>query len=68
MSIGSELQRYRERSHLTRKRLGVLLGFPALYAEQIIYQWESGRKAFVPLKHFRKLHELIGIPYEKLIP
>ena len=67
MSIGSELKRYRERSYITQKRLGVMLGFPEQYAEAIIHHWEHDKRN-VPLKHFRKLHELIGIPYEKLIP
>lgn len=65
--IGEELKRYRINAFLTQKRLGELLGFKGRTAESVIQQWEYNQKT-VPLKHFRKLHELIGIPYEKLIP
>ena len=67
MSIGSELKRYRELSFLTQRRLGELLGYQGRCAELSVQQWEYDKR-LVPLKHFRKLHQIIGIPYEKLIP
>ena len=65
--IGDEVKRYREHAHLTQQRLGLMLGFPPSTARLSVSQWEQNRSP-VPLKHFRKLHEIIGIPYEKLIP
>ena len=64
---GKEIQRYRINAVYTQKELGEALGFHGHTAEIVIQQWESGRR-HVPLKHLRKLHELIRIPYEKIIP
>ena len=65
--IGEEVQRYRLRSHITQQRLGELMGFRGATARIVIQQWEQNKR-HVPLKHFRRLHELINIPYEKLVP
>ena len=65
--IGEELKRYRLNAFITQKHLGELLGFHGRTAERIIQRWEHG-DINIPLKHFRKLHELIGIPYEKMVP
>ena len=65
--VGNELRKYRLNAFLTQRKLGELLGMHGRCAETTVQKWEYG-KQLVPLRHFRKLHELIGIPYEKLVP
>lgn len=65
--VKDEVKRYRLNALYSRRELGELLGFHGRTAESVIQKWEDGSRC-VPLKHFRKLHEILGIPYEKLIP
>ena len=64
---GEELKRYRLAALYTRKALGQALGLSGRCADIYIYKWEVGERA-IPVKYFRRLHELLDIPYEKLIP
>ena len=65
--VCDEVKRYRLNALYSRRELGELLGFRGRTAESVIQKWETGERN-VPLKHFRKLHEILHIPYEKLIP
>lgn len=65
--IGAELRKYRISSCYTQQALGEALGYARPSAALLIRKMELGIIP-VPLKHIRKLHDLTGIPYEKLIP
>jgi transcriptional regulator with XRE-family HTH domain len=65
--IGEELRKYRINAIYTQQQLGEALGFRGRIAEITIQKWEYNERR-IPLHHMRKLHELIGIPYEKMIP
>ena len=67
LMVGEELKRYRINSFTTQRRLGEICGLKGRSAERTVQRWEQGTVP-VPLKHLRKIHEAIGIPYEKLIP
>lgn len=64
---GEELKEARLARHLTQKKLGLLLGYPENTAERIVQHWEYGTHP-IPLKHFRKLSEILEIPIDKFIP
>lgn len=66
--VGEEIKRYRLNAFITQARLGEICGLKGhRHGERTVQRWEAGEIS-VPVKHFRKLHEAIGIPYEKLIP
>ena len=65
--INEELKEARIRNCLTQKRLGELMGYKGRTAEVIVQRWEYG-VAPIPLKHFRRLSELLGIPLDHFIP
>ena len=64
---GEELKIARKRKILTQRQLGELLGYEGRSAETTIQCWEYN-KAPIPLKHFRKLSEILEIPLDKFIP
>ena len=64
---GDELKRARIRKNLTQMRLGLMLGYGKTTADTVVQKWEYGEKP-IPLKHFRKLSEILEIPLEKFIP
>jgi len=65
--IGENIKRYRIAALFTRKALALRLGMQGRSGEETIYKWETGKRP-IPLKYFRPLHDIIGIPFEKLIP
>lgn len=64
---GEELKRARIRKQLTQMRLGTMLGYKKSTADTVIQKWEYGEKP-IPMKHFRKLSEILEVPLEKFIP
>jgi len=64
---GEELKRARIRKQLTQKRLGLMLGYGDLTADTVVQKWEYGERP-IPMKHFRKLSEILEIPLERFIP
>ena len=64
---GEELRAARIRRRYTQKKLGLLLGYEEKSAERVVALWEHD-KQYIPLKHFRKLSELLNVPLEKFIP
>lgn len=64
---GEELKNARIRKCLTQKRLGLMLGYGQLTADTVVQKWEYGERP-IPIKHFRKLSEILEIPLEKFIP
>lgn len=66
-TAGEELKRYRVNALLTQQRLGELLGKEGRNAATMVQRWERDRKA-ISAKHMRRLHELLDIPYEAMIP
>ena len=64
---GEELNAARRRKHYTQKRLGLLLGYEEKSAERVIALWEHDKQP-IPLKHFRKLSQLLDVPLDKFIP
>ena len=51
----------------TLKELGTLLGYQGRSVECAIQNWEHNRTP-IPIKHFRKLSEILEIPLEQFIP
>jgi transcriptional regulator with XRE-family HTH domain len=64
---GEELKNARKRKVLTQRQLGELLGYEGRSAETTVQCWEYN-KAPIPLKHFRKLSEILEVPLDKFIP
>lgn len=64
---GDELRRARIRKQLTQKRLGLMLGYGQLTADTVVQKWEYGERP-IPMKHFRKLSEILEVPLDKFIP
>lgn len=64
---GEELMRYRKAAGFTQEKLGLALGYSEASAERVVQLWEHDKQP-IPIKHFRKLAELLRIPLEKLIP
>jgi transcriptional regulator with XRE-family HTH domain len=62
-----EFKQARKAKKLTQKKLGLLLGYPESTAERIVQHWEYGTQP-IPMKHFRKLSEILEIPLERFIP
>lgn len=64
---GEELKKARIRKQLTQQRLGLMLGYQKNTADTVVQKWEYGQKP-IPLKHFRKLSQILEVPLEKFIP
>ena len=65
---GEELKYYRTLRKITRRRLGVMLGYnDGRTAENMIQLFESNRRALPP-KHYRKISEILDIPLDKVVP
>ena len=64
---GEELKHYRLKGHYTQEQLGVALGYSLASAERTVQLWEHNVRPITP-KKYRKLAEVLEIPYEKLIP
>ena len=64
---GEELKKARLSKKISQQRLGELLGYEGRTAESLVQHWESDRRE-VPLKHIRKLSEILEIPLERFIP
>jgi len=62
-----EFRQARINKRLTQKKLGLMLGYPEKSAERTVQHWEYGTQP-IPLKHFRKLSEILEIPLERFIP
>ena len=64
---GEQLRYFRERAGYTQKALGIALGYEPHAGENTVQHWERGERQ-IPVKHFRKLCELLGITLEDLVP
>lgn len=64
---GEELKKLRVKKGITQRKLGELIGYEGRSAEVVVQQWEYGKQP-IPLKHFRALAKVLGIPVEKFIP
>lgn len=64
---GEELQRARIAKRITQKKLGLMLGFSEKSAERMVQKWEYNEQG-IPMKHFRKLSEILNVPLERFIP
>jgi transcriptional regulator with XRE-family HTH domain len=64
---GEELKAARRVKKLTAEQVGLMLGFDIKSAERTVQHWESGKRE-VPLKHIRKLSEILEIPIDRFIP
>ena len=64
---GEEFRELRVRKHITQMKLGEMLGYKGRSAECVVQSWEYGRRP-IPMKHFRKLSEILGVPLERFIP
>jgi transcriptional regulator with XRE-family HTH domain len=64
---GEELKELRIRRRITQQRLGELLGYQGHSAQTTIQCWEYD-KAPIPLKHFRKLAQILEVPVERFVP
>ena len=64
---GESLKKLRLRNQLTQRRLGEMLGYEGRSAEVVVQQWEYGKQP-IPLKHFRKLAEILRVPLDRFIP
>jgi transcriptional regulator with XRE-family HTH domain len=64
---GEEFKELRLRAHITQLKLGEMLGYKGKSAECTVQNWEYGKQP-IPLKHFRKLAEILEVPLEKFIP
>lgn len=62
-----ELKEARIMSCLTQQRLGEILGFKGRCAIITVQRWESGERP-IPIKYWRQLSGLLGIPLEHFIP
>ena len=64
---GEELKNARLRAHITQRKLGLLLGYKVDTADTVVQKWEYGERP-IPMKHFRELSKILGVPLEKFIP
>lgn len=64
---GEELKKLRQNKCITQMRLGEMLGYKGKSAECTVQNWEYGKQP-IPMKHFRKLSLILGVPLEKFIP
>ncbi|MBP5248646.1 MAG: helix-turn-helix transcriptional regulator [Lachnospiraceae bacterium] len=64
---GQELKEARQIKCITQLALGEMLGYRGKSAENTVQNWEYGKQP-IPIKHFRKLSEILEVPLEKFIP
>lgn len=64
---GTDLKKYRVRKNFTQKQLGLLLGYNEKSAERTVQHWELDARP-IPVKHYRALSKILGVPLEKFIP
>lgn len=64
---GEEFKRYRVNHVLTQQKLGQMLGYKGKSAENVVQLWEYGKQP-IPVKHWRKLSQILEIPLEKFLP
>ena len=64
---GSEFKQHRLNRCITQRALGEMLGYKGKSAENTVQNWEYDKQP-IPLKHFRKLSEILLVPLEKFIP
>lgn len=64
---GEDLRKYRIAKQYTQRRLGELLGYTGQSADVVVQRWEYGVRP-IPVKHFRRLSEVLCVPLEKFIP
>jgi transcriptional regulator with XRE-family HTH domain len=64
---GEELRQARINKRLTQQKLGEMLGYKGRTGESLVQHWEADRRE-IPLKHIRKLSEILEIPLERFIP
>lgn len=64
---GNEFKELRINRCITQRAVGEALGYRGKAAETTIQNWEYGKQP-IPMKHFRKLANLLQVPVEKFIP
>lgn len=64
---GKKLEAYRKQAGLTQQALGEALGYTGTAAQVTVARWERNDRP-VPLKHYRKLGQLLHMPLGELIP
>lgn len=64
---GEEFKALRKAAGLSQRKLAEELGYEGRGGEMTVQNWEYGKQP-IPLKHFRKLSELLHVPLEKFIP
>jgi len=64
---GKQLQELRKKAGLSQRALAEKLGYTGRGGECTIQNWEYGKQP-IPMKHFRKLAEILDVPIETFIP
>ena len=64
---GEELKAIRKSRGITQRKLAELLGYEGRGGEMTVQNWEYNKQP-IPLKHFRKLAEILEVPVERFIP
>ena len=64
--IGAVLKDARLFKGYSRQKLGELIGYTGR-CDNNVYSFESG-KTYPPYERLRALHEVLGVPYEDMIP
>ena len=64
---GEEFRELRIKRKYTQRKIAELLGYTGRGGEMTIQNWEYGKQP-IPMKHFRKLAEILDVPLETFIP
>lgn len=65
--FGALIRQKRKEAQLTQKQLGLLCGYEAKSAENVVQNWEYDKQP-VPLEKLRALAKALNIPIDSLIP
>ena len=64
---GEEFAYYRRLRKLTQRQVGQMLGYEGHMAERMVQAYEYNQRR-IPLRHIRKLSEILQVPIDKFVP